>query len=373
MDYKKELRSVIKEYFNPNNVVAVEPYGGGLINNTYLIRFKDISYILQKINDYVFPSPVGVMHNIDLITNYIRKNDIYEGRNYRTSTLTVIATKFGENYAIVDDNYWRCYIWIDGTTYDKTEDPQVFYEAGRVIGNFQRLLDGFHTRLLNDNIKNFHNTPYRYKFFQDVVKLNPGSRLDESKKEIEFLNKHASEMGIITKALEEKKIPRRVVHNDTKLNNIMFDKEGKHALCLLDLDTVMKGSLVYDFGDALRLGASTAAEDEVDLSKVSINFELVEAFTKGFLTAIKGIITNAEVDLLMVGYKIITLELGMRFLTDYINGDKYFALTKEQKAKRPKINLERARNQFKLVSEIEKNFDKLNEIVNKTLDSLIED
>lgn len=174
-------------------------------------------------------------------------------------------------------------------------------------------------------------------------------------------------MDLITKALEEERIPKRVVHNDTKLNNIMFSKNGKHAMCLIDLDTVMKGSLVYDYGDALRLGASTAAEDEVDLSKVSINLDLVGAFTKGFLEETKDIITKEEIALLFYGYYIITLELGMRFLTDYLDGDKYFALSEEQKKKRPKINLERARNQLKLVLEIEKNQIKLENIIDQTL------
>ena len=367
MDYKKELHSVIKEYFNPDKVLDVVPYGGGLINSTFLVKFENISYILQKINEYVFPSPVGVMHNIDLITGFIRKKVIYEGKNYRTSTLTVISTKFGECYAIVDDEYWRCYTCIEGVTYDSTEDPAIFYEAGKAIGDFQKLLEGFHTRLLNDNIKNFHNTPYRYKYFCDVVKLDPVSRVDECSAEIEFVNSRSQYMGLITSALDDKIIPRRVVHNDTKLNNIMFDKEGKHAMCLLDLDTVMKGSLAYDYGDALRLGASTAAEDEVDLSKVSINLKLFESFTRGFLESLKGIITSEEIDLLLVGYKNITLELGMRFLTDYLNGDKYFALTKEQKELRQKLNLERAKNQFQLVKEIEKNYAILVSILNSIL------
>lgn len=367
MDYKEELHNVIKEYFNPNKVLEVIPYGGGLINSTFLVKFDNISYILQKINEYVFPSPVGVMHNIDLITNFIRKKVIYEGGNYRNSTLTVIETRFGENYAIVDDEYWRCYTWINGVTYESTDSPEIFYEAGKAIGDFQKLLEGFHTRLLNDNIKNFHNTPYRYKYFSDVVKLDPVKRVEECSEEIEFVHNHSIEMGLITSALDDRIIPRRVVHNDTKLNNIMFDNEGKHAMCLLDLDTVMKGSLAYDYGDALRLGASNAKEDEVDLSKVSINFDLFEAFTKGFLESLKGIITNEEIDLLLVGYKNITLELGMRFLTDYLNGDKYFALTKEQKETRPKMNLERARNQLKLVREIENNYAKLRIILNSIL------
>ncbi len=367
MDYKRQLYKVIKEYFNPNKVVSIRPYGGGLINSTFLVEFPDTRYILQKVNEYVFASPIGVMYNIGLITNYIRKKVIYEGKNYRNATLTLIQTICGENFAIVDEEYWRCYTCIDGITYDSTTDIEIFYEAGRAVGQFQQLLEGFHTRLLTDNIKNFHNTPYRYEKFQESIKLDLAKRVKECQEEIAFIKERADKMNKITKALEEEKIPKRVVHNDTKLNNIMFAKGQKHAMCLIDLDTVMKGSLVYDYGDALRLGASNAKEDEIDLAKVSINFDLVEAFTKGFLEETKDIIKEAEIQLLFDGYYIITLELGMRFLTDFLDGDKYFALTIEQKKHRPKINLERAKNQLKLVLEIEKNQTKLKNIIKETL------
>ncbi len=366
----EKIRKILKEWFNVDNIVSVTPYGGGLINNTYLVEFEDTKYILQRINENVFHSPIGVMHNIDLITNYIRKQEIYEGKNYRNSTLTVIKTKYDENFAIVKDEYWRCYTCIDGVTYDNTEDPKIFYEAGAAIGRFHKLLDGFHTRLVSDNIKNFHNTPARFEDFTNAVKLDLAGRVEECTDLINFVNERSSTMGTIVNALETKKIPRRVVHNDTKLNNIMFDKTGTKALCMIDLDTVMKGSLVYDFGDALRLGASTAKEDETDLSKVNINFELIEAFTEGFLKNIKGLITKEEISLLMTGYYTITLELGMRFLTDYINGDKYFELNQDQKKRRPNINLERARNQLKLVSIIEQNMKELEQIVVKTLQKI---
>lgn len=373
MDVNKEstIEKVVKEYFNPEKVISIKQFGTGLINDTYIVEFKEIRYILQKINDYVFQSPIGVMYNIDLITEYIRNRVIYEGENYRNSTLTLVKSKLNKNFVIVnDDEYWRCYTWIDGITYDSTTDPEIFCEAGRAVGRFQHLLNGFHTRFLTDNIKNFHNTPYRYETFKDVVKIDDLDRVKECLPEIEFVKTRASKMSIITDAIAEKRIPRRVVHNDTKLNNIMFSKDGKKALCLIDLDTAMKGSLVYDYGDALRLGASTAAEDEVDLSKVNINFDLVKAFTRGFLETVKGIIVKEEIKLLLTGYFTITLELGMRFLTDYLDGDKYFALKDEQKINRPKINLERARNQFKLVSEIEKNYERLSKIIQDTLDEL---
>lgn len=220
---------------------------------------------------------------------------------------------------------------------------------------------------MSDNIPHFHNTPYRYTQFLNAMKIDACERVNECQAEINYLMSQSDQMGRIVCALDEKKIPRRVVHNDTKLNNIMFSKDGQKALCLIDLDTVMKGSLVYDYGDALRLGASYAKEDDPDISKVKINFELVYNFTKGFLTAVQNVITTDEIDLLVCGYFTITLELGMRFLTDYINGDVYFTLSKQQLLERPKINLERARNQLQLAREIKNNEKKLRGLIKQVL------
>lgn len=363
MNYKEDLKKVIKEYFNVDKVKDVKIFGNGLINKTFIVEFEEVSYILQKINTYVFSSPIGVMYNIDLITNHIRKKVIYEGKNYRNSTLTLIKTKHDKNFAIIDDEYWRCYTCIDGITYNNTTDPSIMYEAGKAIGEFQQLLADFDPTLLTDNIKNFHNTLLRYKQFENSVLLDIVKRSSTCLEEIKFIRKRVNIMNIITKAIEDEIIPIRVVHNDTKLNNIMFSNNNK-SLCLIDLDTVMKGTILYDYGDALRLGASTTKEDEEDLSKVNINFDIVYNFTKGFLEATKDLITNDEIKLLMVGYYTITLELGMRFLTDYLENDKYFKLTDSEKTN---LNLIRAKNQFKLVTEIENNFDYLNEIVEKVV------
>lgn len=361
------LQQVVSEYFNVSKVKMVKPFGNGLIHQTYKVVFDDIQYILQQINHYVFQSPIGVMYNIDLITEHIRKKVIYEGKNYRYSTLTLVKTKLGQNFVIVDDTYWRCYTWIDGCTYDTPSSPDIFYEAGLTVGQFQELLEDFPSKLLSDNIPHFHDTPYRYTQFLNAVKIDACQRVEECQTEIHYLMSQADQMNYIVDALEAKKIPRRVVHNDTKLNNIMFSKDGQKALCLIDLDTVMKGSLVYDYGDALRLGASCAKEDDPDISKVKINLDLVYAFTKGFLTAVQQVITPLEIDLLFCGYFTITLELGMRFLTDYINGDVYFTLSKQQLLERPKINLERARNQLQLAREIKNNEKKLRGLIQQVL------
>lgn len=367
MNYLDELSLVIKEYFNIDKVLNVIKYGNGLINKTYKVIFDDVSYILQKVNDYVFSSPIGVMYNIDLITNHIRKKVIYEGKNYRNSTLTLIKTIHNQNFAIVNGEYWRCYMCIDGYTLDKTSDEKIFYEAGKVVGEFQVLLNDFNPAILTDNIKDFHNTKLRYNNLETSIKLDVAKRKKDCLNEIEFVRKRVNIIDIINKAIEDKIIPLRVVHNDTKLNNIMFSSSDNKGLCLIDLDTVMKGSIVYDYADALRVGASMSCEDEIDLNKVKIDFKLVYAFTKGFLESTKNIITNNEIKLLITGYYTMVYELGIRFLTDYLNNDRYFYLSEEERLTRPHINLDRARNQFKLVEEIENNFDTLEDIIKQVV------
>lgn len=361
-------KAVLKEYFNVDNIIDVKPYGNGHINETYLVVFPTIKYILQKINGTVFSSPFTVMHNIELVTNFIRKNVIYNGKDPRQCLLTIILNKYDQNLTIVNEEFWRCTRFIDEcVTYDQTDDPEIFEEAGRAVGGFQKDLNHFKTRLIADTIDHFHDTPYRYQKFLDIVKIDRVNRVIQCQDEIEFVKKRSNKLDTIINLLKDGAIPRRVTHNDTKLNNIMISKTTRKALGLLDLDTVMKGSLLYDYGDALRIGASTAAEDEVDLSKVKINIELVRAFTRGYLSEVKGVITDEEIKHLIDGYYLMTFEVGMRFLTDYIDGDNYFKINDELKKTRPNINLERARNQLKLVSEIENQYDTLENIVKDIL------
>lgn len=363
---KEELLKVAKEFFNVDNIISITEVLGGHVNSTYLITFPECRYILQQLNNNVFPSPFGVMNNVALVTEHIRKKCIYDGRNLTRSVLNFVRTRHGQILAIVEDEYWRCMEFVEGgKTYLSIENADMFEEAGRAVGDFQYLLADFHTRLLDDTIKHFHDTPYRYQKFKELLKINAESpRIAECQKEIEFINNHQGIMDYITSRIDNKILPRRVCHNDTKLSNIMIDENTGKFMCMIDLDTVMKGSLLYDYGDALRLGASTALEDEVDISKVGVNLDLVKAFTKGFLYETRPrsnstFITNSEIDSLYYGYLVITLELGMRFLHDYIDNDTYFRVD----SARPKHNLERARNQLKLVEEIEKNKDKINKII----------
>ena len=360
--------AVLKEYFCVDNIKEVVPYGNGHINNTFLVKFPTCTYLMQRINDTVFENPFIVMHNIEEVTNHIRKNLIYDGYDPRTSTLTIINTRYGQSMCIVNDEYWRCMRFIEeGETFEQIADEQMFREVARAVGRFQKQLLGFHTRILIDSIKNFHNTPYRFDHFLNVVKIDHYNRVNTCSEYVEYVKSQANNLDKITKALDEKIIPRRVSHNDTKVNNVMFSKKTHQVLCLIDFDTVMKGSLLYDFGDALRLGAAKATEDERDLSKVGIDFDLFKAFVETYLEEVKGLITKEEVELLVYSFFLMTFEVGMRFLSDYLDGDKYFKLSKKDKAERPQINLERAKNQLTMAKLIDDNKEKLENIVKEAL------
>lgn len=363
--------SVLSDYFNVDNILEVIPYGNGHINKTYLVIFPTCKYIIQKLNSNVFENPFAVTHNIEIVTSHIKRRVIYDGKDERSCVLSNIQTKYGQTMAIVNNDYWRCVRFIEeGITYEHTSDLKIFEEAGVAVGQFQRHVDSLNSKLLVDTIKHFHDTPYRYNRFLDVVKIDRTSRVKNCINEIKYVNNHKDNLSIIATLLREKKIPRRVTHNDTKLNNIMIDKKTKKALGLIDLDTVMNGTLLYDYGDALRLGASLAKEDEVDLSKVGINYKMFKAFSKGYLRELKGIIKDEEIKHLIDGYFLMCFEVGLRFLTDYIDGDNYFVLNSIQKQTRPDINLERARNQLKLSNEVLTNKKKLTDTLNEVLKEL---
>lgn len=360
-----EIRKIAAEFFNVDRIVNIYELNSGHINSTYMIEMPEAKYIIQTINTHVFYSPFGIMHNIEEVTNHIRKKVIYEGKNPNRSVLNVIKTRYNQTLVMRNNRYWRCMQYIDNaTTYDVIENCDMFYEVGRAVGDFQNLLSDFHTRILDETIKDFHNTPVRYEHFKEVVELDTHDRVTNCKEEIEFITSREKYYDYITSRLDSHAIKRRVCHNDTKLSNVMIDNATGKALCLIDLDTVMKGSLLYDYGDALRLGASTAVEDEADLSKVNISLDLFEAFTEGFLMEVKGSIQVEEVKGLYYGWLLMTLEVAMRFLDDYFDGDRYF------KVKYPTHNLVRSLNQMKLVSEIEKNEKQIKDIIKKILRNL---
>lgn len=334
-------------------------YGSGHINDTFLFRTDDEkgshSYILQRINTHVFPDPEGLMQNVSGVTAYLRDQIIRAGGNPQRETLTLIKTKAGRDYYVDSrGSWWRMYLFIpDAVGYDMVEKEEFFYQSAKAFGHFQKLLNSYPVSRLTETIPDFHNTPKRFDTFCGAVRDDICGRAREVGSEIAFIMDRKSEMSVVADQLESGGIPRRVTHNDTKLNNVLIDRRSGQAVCVIDLDTVMPGSAVFDFGDSIRFGANTAEEDERDLSKVSLSLPLYESYTKGFLEGCEGSLTEEEVRLLPWGAKLMTLECGMRFLTDYLEGDKYFRIH------RPGHNLDRARTQFALAADMERKWDEM--------------
>ena len=330
-------------------------YGNGHINDTYLVVDSTArQYILQKINKNVFRSPQTVMENIAAVTGHLQAKV-----NNSRQVLSLIPTKQDKPWLIdTDGEHWRMYPFIsDSLCLDRAENLQDFKESGIAFGNFQCLLSDFLADTLKETIPNFHNTPVRYHYFKEVLAKDSCGRAKDLSQEIEFVLEREEYAKTLMNLLDAGDIPLRVTHNDTKLNNVLFDRETRTALCVIDLDTVMPGLAANDFGDSIRFGASTALEDEVDLAKVNLSLPLFEAYTAGFLASCGQSLTPCELHHLRDGVKMMTLECGMRFLTDYIEGDVYF------RTHRDGHNLDRCRTQFKLVSDIEKHWDEMQKIV----------
>ena len=350
--------------FNYNGEpIACIPYGNGHINTTFKVECrngeKSALYILQQINNNIFPDIDALMENIENVTSFLKTKIAEKNGDILRETLNIVKTKDGKNhFTDKEGKSWRSYIFIkDAVCYEKIEKPEDFYNCGYAFGNFQNLLADFPAEKLHEIIPNFHNTPVRYEAFKEAVKEDTCSRAGAVQKEIGFVNARVKEMSALTDMLEKGEIPLRVTHNDTKLNNCMFDKESGKTICVIDLDTVMPGLRAYDYGDSIRFGASTGAEDEPDLSKVNFSFPLFESYTKGFFDACGETMTEKEAISLPIGAKLMTLECGMRFLTDYLDGDTYFKISRKEH------NLDRCRTQFKLVSDMEAQWDKINEFV----------
>lgn len=363
---RNAMQKIFRQYSFGNDIKSIDSFGHGHINKTYLaITGNGEKYILQRINQDVFKKPKEVMKNIELITKYIRGQVIKEGGDPSRAALEIIPTVNNKTYAVVDNFYWRCYRYVCGArTYEIIEEPEMFYEVGKAVGVFQRQLDGFPIEKLHITIPDFHNTPVRFERFLRATYTDINDVGLEAFNEVKFIIDRKDIMGVITGMLDRGEIPLRVTHNDTKLNNIMIDENTKRAICVIDLDTVMPGSVLYDFGDAIRVGASTAVEDEPDLSKVKLDKKLFSLFSRGFLEETHELLNEKEIEHLVEGARIITLECGMRFLTDYFEGNNYFSISYQ------KHNLVRARAQLKLVQEIEENYDKLQEIIKNIITDL---
>ncbi|MBR7112084.1 MAG: aminoglycoside phosphotransferase family protein [Clostridia bacterium] len=342
-------------------ILSVDECLLGHINNTFFVHCQNGSYVVQKINTVAFKKPHEVMSNIVRVTDHVREKLRMAGRDAKNGTLEFI--KSGDRYFHVDDegNHWRVCRFVDGSCFDSCDDPLLFYHAGKAFGEFTSQLSDFDATSLFEPIPDFHDTVKRYEALERAIQKDACQRAAECEAEIAFIRERKDACSFIVKGLENGTLPLRVTHSDTKLNNVILNKETGEGLCVIDLDTVMPGSLLCDFGDAVRYGASAAAEDEEDLSKVFIRTDMFEAYTKGFLAGLNGNITRAEAEALTEGARILTLELAIRFLTDYLEGDVYF------RTKGGKHNLIRARNQIKLVEDIEKQYETLQAIVKKYL------
>lgn len=339
-------------------VVSCEPYGNGHINSTFLVLTESGKrYILQALNTNVFKKPDEVMSNIIKVTEHLaaRESD-------SRKVMPVIKLRDGGLVYKDGDKAWRMLGFVDGSIcLEAPESDADFYESAVAFGNFQRMLGDFDASQLYETIPDFHNTEKRYEAFAGAVENDICGRANDVQSEIEFAKARKSFCSVLLDANRKGILPLRVTHNDTKINNVLLDAKTRKALCVIDLDTIMPGFSVTDFGDSIRFGASTAAEDEKDLSKVNLDLGLYETYAKGFINGCGNALGKDEIMLFPEGAKMMTLECGMRFLTDYLSGDTYFKTAYEGH------NLDRCRTQFKLVTEMEKHWDEMKSIVEKLI------
>ena len=375
MNYTEEQMMEIARKFDVGDSISeIKPLGPGFINDTFVIKTggeHPVRYILQRKNHIVFPDVPGMMNNIEMVTEHLKKKVVAEGGDPMREVLTVTKRRpdsmsdeerkaFAGDLYYKDENgnYWAVCVFIEGSvTYEKADTPALAYKGGQGIGKFQAYLSDFTTPLA-ETIKGFHNIRWRFEQWDEAIARDAVGRVKDLSEEIGWVNSRRQEMlGFWTK-VEDGTIPTRVTHNDTKISNILFDKEGE-VLCVIDLDTCMSSTSLNDFGDAIRSYANTSAEDEKDLSKVSLSLEMFEAYTKGYLSYRKGNLTDSEVEWLAFSAKYITYEQLLRFLMDYIDGDKYYKIAY------PEHNLVRTHAQNKLLCSMEEQYAEMKAVVDR--------
>lgn len=349
---EQELLNASKHFNIKGNILSIEPYGSGLINSTFIIKTDIKNYILQRINTKLFVDVDGLMNNISLVTDYFHK------KNPDKQCIHIIKTKDGKLYYKDNENCFRVYHFVKNSySMDVVDSAEKFYLTARAFGDFVSNFYDFDASELIEVIPNFHNTEDRYRLFLEALDNNKANRKNEIKEEIKFITDRKNYASRVLNFIRSGDIPLRVTHNDTKLNNILFDKDTNQPLAIIDLDTVMPGTVLYDIGDSLRFGTNATFEDDPNLDNVKFKIEYFEAYVKGYLEKYKP--TKAEKDNIAFSAILLTYECGMRFLTDYLNGDTYFRCTRKNH------NLDRARNQFKLIQEMEKSLPEMEAIVNK--------
>jgi hypothetical protein len=355
---RHDLKTVAGQFEIHGEFLGAEPYGSGHINDTYCVYFDQggspVRYLAQRINHNIFKHPVALMQNIQRVTTHLA-GKVGGERDFSRRVLTLIPARDGRPFhQDPQGNYWRIYIFIEkARTYDAVETAAQAFESAQAFGRFQRLLADLPAPRLNDTIPDFHHTPKRFLALENAVAADCAKRVGLAGTEIDFALRRRTMTGVLLDA----KLPERVTHNDTKFNNVMLDDATGQGICVIDLDTVMPGVALYDFGDMVRTTTSPAREDERDLSKVKMQFSMFEALVRGYLASAGEVLTGAERQLLAFSGKLITFEIGLRFLTDFLSGDTYF------KVRREGHNLDRCRTQFKLVESIETQEDQMNKLV----------
>ncbi len=354
----ENIKEIISAFPFKGDLVNLTHISEGLINTTLKAEFTAETYIIQKINTNVFRNPDELMANISSVTEYLAEKMRANGEDPSRQTLSFLKTKDGKLYFTDSDGAcWRSYVYIDDCyTLGTKCAPEEIYEAAKGFGTFQYYLKDFDGSTLYETIKDFHYTPGRYENLVKAVEADKVGRAAGVKEEIDFLLSLKDEVSIVSDMLKSGELPVRVTHNDTKINNVLFDSDTKKAICVIDLDTIMPGSSLYDFGDGIRTSSATTEEDNPDTSKMGIDENVYAVYVKGFLDGTAGSLTDKEIELLPFSVKLLTAEVAMRFLTDYLEGDVYF------KVKSPEHNLNRTRAQIKLVKDVEAKMDKLKEI-----------
>lgn len=352
-NYGKLYEEVAKQFQLQGEIIEICPYGEGHINLTLLVTTSKKRYIMQKMNTNVFPDPDSLMRNVCGVTEHLKAQGI--------ETLNVVPTKEGKPFLKTTECY-RVYDFIENTvTYQTAPNIEIFKNSGRAFGEFQNHLAGFDASKLTETIQRFHDTPKRFSDFKNALQADVCNRAKDCQAEIQFVLDRENTYSVAVEALQNGSLPLRVTHNDTKLNNVLMDEKTGLGRAVIDLDTVMPGSMLFDFGDSIRFGSSTAAEDEKDLHKVHFDINLFKAYAEGYCGAVKESITKKEAELLPYCAYLMTMECGMRFLGDYLAGDTYFATKYEEH------NLVRCRTQLRLAEEMEKRLDEMGKIIQEIL------
>ena len=360
------LQDALNAFDFGGQVVGAVRYGSGHINDTFCVHTQPGEdpcrrFILQRISSAAFHHPEQVMANIVGVTSYLGKVITEAGGDPTRETMCVYATKDGKNfYTDPEGGAWRVYPFIEDTKcLQSAETPELFAASARAFGRFQQMLKDYPADTLYETIPRFHDTEDRLAKLKAAVAADTMSRVKDVQAELDFVTAREADCSVALQALRDGKLPLRVTHNDTKLNNVLMDRKSGEGVCVIDLDTVMPGLSINDFGDSIRFGANHCAEDEKDLSKVNFDLSLFEVYTQGFLEGANGALTQAELDYLPWGAKLMTLECGIRFLTDYLEGDHYFRTHREGQ------NLDRCRTQFKLVADMENQWEAMKAVVDK--------